>query len=542
MKKPMQKIRTCLQKTPNALFCVLGAVVFLAGFYFLCYRTPLNEVWLPTTMNNDEALYNRQVVSVLTHGGPQGYFGYQESTADIGRYGTWGPLLIWAYALPGLLFGASVNVVLWCNLLLIAVGIAVFARCARLNYWQCIALCGALFSIMLPLRSCVSGASEAMHYMLALLIVGTAAALHRSGKTGWLIACAAACAVETIFRPYALLFWVFPLTAVWQNKRRRAACLGTAAGGFAVSLFAMAKLAAPYFSDGGMDFDGIRLLLQLHPVAAVRYECARAAALLHAAWRDDILPTLHGETTYIGGGCVTFLAVVLVAVVCLVWDKHKGRPLVLKGCALFCSAVIALVLLFMYNIDPRHMMLLAILLLGTVVVEDAAPAAVWLPVLVVNSYFAARRFIVDEMLRYEHCYPYVIGLVLRSTKRICNVPVHHRAREEGRSGYTLSKLLNLWMNGFTSFSVKPLRIATYIGTLFAVAGFLYFIYIIIDHFTRAAAPIGWASTTALLLLLGGMILVVLGIMGEYVGRIYMCANAAPQYVEREVIRHEENDA
>ena len=230
MKKPMQKIRTCLQKTPNALLCVLGAVVFLAGFYFLCYRTPLNEVWLPTTMNNDEALYNRQVVSVLTHGGPQGYFGYQESTADIGRYGTWGPLLIWAYALPGLLFGASVNVVLWCNLLLIAVGIAVFARCARLNYWQCIALCGALFSIMLPLRSCVSGASEAMHYMLALLIVGTAAALHRSGRTGWLIACAAACAVETIFRPYALLFWVFPLTAVWQNKRRRAACLGTAAG------------------------------------------------------------------------------------------------------------------------------------------------------------------------------------------------------------------------------------------------------------------------------------------------------------------------
>jgi len=172
----MQKIRACLQKTPNALLCVLGAVVFLAGFYFLCYRTPLNEVWLPTTMNNDEALYNRQVVSVLTHGGPQGYFGYQESTADIGRYGTWGPLLIWAYALPGLLFGASVNVVLWCNLLLIAVGIAVFARCARLNYWQCIALCGALFSIMLPLRSCVSGASEAMHYMLALLIVGPAGA------------------------------------------------------------------------------------------------------------------------------------------------------------------------------------------------------------------------------------------------------------------------------------------------------------------------------------------------------------------------------
>ena len=382
MKKPMQKIRTCLQKTPNALLCALGAVVFLAGFYFLCYRTPLNEVWLPTAMNNDEALYNRQVVSVLTHGGPQGYFGYQESTADIGRYGTWGPLLIWAYALPGLLFGASVNVVLWCNLLLIAVGIAAFATPEGK------AALDALThpEIVRRIRAAKQAALRAGAKLFVLdgaVIVGTAAALHRSGKTGWLIACAAACAVETIFRPYALLFWVFPLTAVWQNKRRRAACLGTAAGGFAVSLFAMAKLAAPYFSDGGMDFDGIRLLLQLHPVATVRYECARAAVLLHAAWRDDILPTLHGETTYIGGGCVTFLAVVLVAVVCLVWDKHKGRPLVLKGCALFCSAVIALVLLFMYNIDPRHMMLLAILLLGAVVVEDAAPAAVWLPVLVV---------------------------------------------------------------------------------------------------------------------------------------------------------------
>lgn len=161
------------------------------------------------------------------------------------------------------------------------------------------------------------------------------------------------------------------------------------------------------------------------------------------------------------------------------------------------------------------------------------------PELVVNSYFAARRFVVDEMLRYEHCYPYVIGLVLRSTKHICNVPVHHRAREEGRSGYTLGKLLGLWMNGFTSFSVKPLRIASYFGTLSAVAGFLYMIYIIINHFTRHTAPLGWASTTALLLLLGGVVLLVLGLIGEYVGRIYMCANNAPQYVAREYLHHEE---
>ena len=152
-----------------------------------------------------------------------------------------------------------------------------------------------------------------------------------------------------------------------------------------------------------------------------------------------------------------------------------------------------------------------------------------------NSYFAARRFLVEEMLRYEHCYPYVMGLVLRSTKRICNVPVHHRAREEGRSGYTLSKLLGLWMNGFTSFSVKPLRIATYSGAVIALLGFLYALVIVIRYFTVHLAPMGWTTTAALILIIGGLNLLLLGLVGEYVGRVFMCVNAAPQYVEREYL-------
>lgn len=133
-----------------------------------------------------------------------------------------------------------------------------------------------------------------------------------------------------------------------------------------------------------------------------------------------------------------------------------------------------------------------------------------------TSYFAAKRFIADEMLRYENCFPYVMGLVLRSTKNICNVPVNHRSREQGQSGYTLGKLLSLWMNGFTSFSIKPLRIATYFGALTAVAGFIYALIIVIRHFAVGMAPLGWSSTTALLLILGGVILLVLGLIGEYI--------------------------
>ncbi len=161
--------------------------------------------------------------------------------------------------------------------------------------------------------------------------------------------------------------------------------------------------------------------------------------------------------------------------------------------------------------------------------------------LYVSSYFAARRFIVDEMLRYENAYPYVIGLVLRSTKRIVNVPVAHREREIGASGYTLGKLLGLWFNGFTAFSTKPLRIATASGTVFAGLGFLYALYTIIKKFVNPAVPLGFSSLMSAILIIGGLILLVLGLVGEYIGRMYICMNNAPQFVVRDFIPAKEEN-
>lgn len=153
--------------------------------------------------------------------------------------------------------------------------------------------------------------------------------------------------------------------------------------------------------------------------------------------------------------------------------------------------------------------------------------------LYLSSYFAVRRFVVDDMIRYENSYPYVIGLVLRATKNITNVVVRHRDREEGCSGYTLKKLLGLWLNGFTAFSVKPLRIATAIGGFSAGIGFLYGIYTIIKRFVNPDVPMGFSSTMSALVFFGGMIMVMLGLIGEYVGRIYISLNNSPQYVIRE---------
>lgn len=155
--------------------------------------------------------------------------------------------------------------------------------------------------------------------------------------------------------------------------------------------------------------------------------------------------------------------------------------------------------------------------------------------LYLSSYFAAKRFVVDEILRYTNPYPYVIGLVLRTTKNIANVEVSHREREVGVSGYTLGKLMGLWFNGFTAFSIKPLRVATAMGGMTALCGFLYGIYTVIKKFVNPNVPIGFSSLMAALVFIGGMIMLMLGLIGEYIGRIYISLNNSPQYVIRECI-------
>ena len=155
--------------------------------------------------------------------------------------------------------------------------------------------------------------------------------------------------------------------------------------------------------------------------------------------------------------------------------------------------------------------------------------------LFVSSYFAVKRFVVEDMIRYENSYPYVIGLVLRSTKSIVNVDIDHRDRMEGSSGYTLKKLLGLWFNGFTAFSVKPLRIATFIGGVSACLGLLYGLYVIIRRLIIDIPDeaMGFAATMSAIVFFGGMILLMLGLIGEYIGRIYISMNNSPQYVIRD---------
>lgn len=153
--------------------------------------------------------------------------------------------------------------------------------------------------------------------------------------------------------------------------------------------------------------------------------------------------------------------------------------------------------------------------------------------LVFSNFIARKRFVCDEIIKYTNPYPYLEGLTLRTTHNIALVPMEERDRTAGRSGYTLKKSLELWVNGCTAFSVTPLRLATVLGVLFALIGFIAGAVVILQKIFGSPMQAGYTSLMAVLLFVGGIIMLLLGLIGEYIGRIYICINNAPQYVIRE---------
>lgn len=155
-----------------------------------------------------------------------------------------------------------------------------------------------------------------------------------------------------------------------------------------------------------------------------------------------------------------------------------------------------------------------------------------------SNFKAMKRFVVDEMLRYNNPYPYLEGLTLRTTNKIVTVPMEERERIAGQGNFTFKKSIALWVNGFTAFSVKPLRIATVLGVVFAMIGFLFGVIVIIRKLIHPEIAMGYSSTMAVLLFIGGIIMLMLGLIGEYLGRVYISLNNSPQYVIRDIMNEE----
>jgi undecaprenyl-phosphate 4-deoxy-4-formamido-L-arabinose transferase len=141
---------------------------------------------------------------------------------------------------------------------------------------------------------------------------------------------------------------------------------------------------------------------------------------------------------------------------------------------------------------------------------------------------------VREVTKYSGPYPYVDGLIMQVTQRLDSIEVMHLERAEGRSNYTLVRLIRLWMNLATNFSVLPLRLAIFAGLLMGALGLVGALYVIIEGLS-GETPSGWASSMTVTLLTAGVQFLILGVLGEYVGRAFLSANGKPQGVVREVI-------
>jgi glycosyltransferase involved in cell wall biosynthesis len=155
-----------------------------------------------------------------------------------------------------------------------------------------------------------------------------------------------------------------------------------------------------------------------------------------------------------------------------------------------------------------------------------------------SSFRCVSAFVAREVVAYAGPYPYIDGLILQVTQRIGSIPVRHEARRAGRSTYTLRPLLRLWMSAWVNFSILPLRVATLMGLVLAGLGVLALSWVVWLWLHNQGPEYGWGWIMSALLIFSGTQLLLLGLIGEYVGRMFLTVNQRPQAVVRTIISND----
>ncbi len=153
-----------------------------------------------------------------------------------------------------------------------------------------------------------------------------------------------------------------------------------------------------------------------------------------------------------------------------------------------------------------------------------------------SSFRCVTAFVAQQVVSYAGPYPYIDGLLLQVTQRIGSIEVRHEPRRAGQSTYTLRRLIRLWLSAWINFSVLPLRIATFLGLFLALAGVVALGILVWMWFRQIGPERGFGWIMAALLVFSGTQLVLLGLIGEYIGRMFLTVNQRPQAVVREVLR------
>ena len=152
-----------------------------------------------------------------------------------------------------------------------------------------------------------------------------------------------------------------------------------------------------------------------------------------------------------------------------------------------------------------------------------------------SSFWIIKKFVRDYVVQYKSQYTHLQGLFLRTTRNIACVPIEHFDRAYGQSGYTFKKLVGLWSN-VMGFSIVPLRMARNVGLFFSVLSILGALAIILKKLIAPTSAVGWYSMMVSICFFSGLIMLFLGIVGEYLGRMYLGMTNNPQYVVRDVYK------
>lgn len=153
-----------------------------------------------------------------------------------------------------------------------------------------------------------------------------------------------------------------------------------------------------------------------------------------------------------------------------------------------------------------------------------------------SSFRCVSAFIAHQVDTYAGPYPYIDGLLLQVTQRIDSIVVEHEPRRHGTSGYTLRRLIRLWLSAWINFSLLPLRLATLAGLATAVIGLAAFVVVLTLWFLNRGPSYGFGWLMSAFAIFSGTQLVMLGLIGEYLGRMFLTVNQAPQSVVRQIIR------
>ncbi|HIJ96629.1 MAG TPA: glycosyltransferase family 2 protein [Desulfuromonadales bacterium] len=154
--------------------------------------------------------------------------------------------------------------------------------------------------------------------------------------------------------------------------------------------------------------------------------------------------------------------------------------------------------------------------------------------LYLSSFKAMNRFLVNEVITYKNPRPYLDAIILRITRSIGTIETRHDQRREGRSGYTFKKLVELWGDMIVSYSLIPLRVVAILGAVLTLLGTYSVVEMLIQNINPSMHdPSDLEELTSVSMFFRGFQLFATGIVGEYVGRIYLKLNQEPQFIIRE---------